>query len=200
MKPVPGVGFADGSRLLEGSIVYALVVFTDIAEVDLERATPCSEWTLRELLWHVNESMADLHEGIVTGGVELFKVGQGAMVSAPTPTPGPTVTAQVLASRLLSVVSMRESSPSLSIGDRPLDGGVAASVGAIEVAAHAWDISHACGHNLDVPKQLARDLLELSHSVIPESHRSPFFAPPVKVGPSASETDKFVAFLGRMPG
>ncbi|WP_039921786.1 TIGR03086 family metal-binding protein [Amycolatopsis decaplanina] len=194
------MGFADGTRLLEGSIVYALVVLTDISDADLERSTPCSEWNLRELLWHVNESMADLHEGIVTGGVELFEVVRGATVPAPMRMAEPRGTAQVLASRLLSVVSMRGSSPSVSIGDRPLDGGVAASVGAIEVAAHAWDISHACGHNLDVPKQLARDLLELSHDVIPEPHRSPFFAPPVKVGPSASETDKFVAFLGRMPG
>ena len=53
MNPAsPGAWPADGARLLEPSISYALGVALAVTPEILSRPTPCREWDLRMLLRH----------------------------------------------------------------------------------------------------------------------------------------------------
>ena len=62
---------ADGVRLLEPSISYALGAVQAVTPELLSRPTPCREWDLRMLLRHASESLAAIAEGIETGWVGL---------------------------------------------------------------------------------------------------------------------------------
>ena len=65
--PAPAAWPAEGARLLEPSISYALGVVLAVTPDLLPRPTPCRQWDLRMLLRHASESLAALGEGIEAG-------------------------------------------------------------------------------------------------------------------------------------
>ena len=186
MTELPRVGLpAADAGLLERAIGYAL-----------GSPTPCRGWDLRTLLRHLNDSLAALHEGVATGVVDLEP-------AEPDESPGSADLGAVFrnrAGRLLGALCA-ESPPGrvITIRDRSLTGEVTAGTGAIEIAAHGWDVAQACGRRGQIPAQLATDLLEVSRMVITDASRHPFFARPVAAAPAASPSDRLVAFLGRGP-
>jgi uncharacterized protein (TIGR03086 family) len=71
-----------GAALLERALGYALCAVRPVTPRELNRPTPCGRWDLRALLWHTNDSLAALYEGIEDGyvGVEpasRVRVGDG---------------------------------------------------------------------------------------------------------------------------
>jgi len=67
---------ADGARLLEPSVSYALGVVLVVTPELLRRPTPCREWDLRMLLRHACESLA------ACGGNPKVRAGVLRLVSA----------------------------------------------------------------------------------------------------------------------
>jgi hypothetical protein len=86
----------------------------------------------------------------------------------------------------------------ISVASLPLNPGTVAAAGALEIAVHGWDISHACGHHRHIPYPLAADLLEICPDMVP-AERHPLFDPEIPAPPSASPSDRLVAYLGRPP-
>src|SRR6185437_13552666 len=75
---------ADGARLLEPSISYALGAALAVTPELLSRPTPCGEWDLRMLLRHACESLAAFGEGIEAGRVGLDPAAEdGALAADP---------------------------------------------------------------------------------------------------------------------
>jgi hypothetical protein len=75
---------ADGVRLLEPSISYALGAVQAVTPELLSRPTPCREWDLRMLLRHTSESLAAIGEGIEAGRAGLEPAAEdGALVADP---------------------------------------------------------------------------------------------------------------------
>ena len=58
---------AEGARLLEPSVSYALGAVLAVTPELLSRPTPCQDWDLRMLLRHACESLAAIGEGIEAG-------------------------------------------------------------------------------------------------------------------------------------
>jgi hypothetical protein len=73
------------------------------------------------------------------------------------------------------------------------------AAGTIEITAHGWDISVACGSRRPVPPGLAALLLPIAPLFIPPGTRAGLFADPVPVPGRACPGDQLVAFLGRQP-
>jgi len=63
-----GPGGATG--LLAGALRYALSACALVKPTELASPTPCAEWDLRELLWHLGESVADLEAGLRSGSLD----------------------------------------------------------------------------------------------------------------------------------
>lgn len=186
----------DQVGLLERAIGYALGSVAAVAPEFLSRPTPCSDWDLRALLHHTNDSLAALCEGINTG-----RIGPGS-----APDDGDGLAADLAATfresarRVLGAwTSASRHDQVIAIVDRPLLAGVVAGTGAIEIAVHGWDISWACGQRRPIPPTLASDILKLCPLLVTEATRHPQFAAPVAVSPLASASDRLVAFLGRRP-
>ena len=83
MNPAsPGAWPADGARLLEPSISYALGAVLAVTPELLSRPTPCGEWDLRMLLRHACESLAAFGEGIQAGRVGLGPAAEDGDLAA----------------------------------------------------------------------------------------------------------------------
>jgi uncharacterized protein (TIGR03086 family) len=186
---------AEGARLLEPSIAYGLVAVLAVRPELLPRPTPCLGWDLRMLLRHTSESLAALGEGISAGRVGLNPGAEDGDVAA-----DPARAFRDRASGLLDAWTSRgRRREVIDIAGCPLSASVMAAAAALEVAAHGWDISRACGQRQPIPSALATGLLAIAPLLVPVTGRHPLFAAPVAVPATASPSDRLAAFLGRSP-
>jgi uncharacterized protein (TIGR03086 family) len=187
---------ADGARLLEPSISYALGVALAVTPDLLACPTPCGEWDLRMLLRHGCESLTAFVEGIDGGRVGLYPAAEDGAIAA-----DPARAFRDRAGRLLDAWTGpgRQPCQVVEIAGRPLAAIVMAAAAALEIAVHGWDISRACGQRQPIPRALAVDLLALAPALVPWDGRHPLFAAPVTAAATAGPSDRLAAFLGRSP-
>jgi uncharacterized protein (TIGR03086 family) len=192
-QPAPAAWPAEGARLLEPSISYALGAVAAVTLELLSRPTPCQGWDLGMLLRHASESLAAIGEGVETGRVGLHPAAEDGDLAA-----DPARAFRDRASRLLDAWTRPgHRRRVIEIAGCPLAAGVMAGAAALEVAVHGWDISRACGQRQPIPRALATDLLAIAPVLVPRADRHPLFAVPVTVPATADPSDRLAAFLGR---
>lgn len=195
----PAATLAGGVALLERALCYALGQLHAVTSADLARPTPCSEWDLRGLLLHMDNSLIALQEGL-----DLAWIGPEASGEA-EPAYGPADSAISLVGRLRGHASrmlgaLAEAGAGLVwVGGLPVPMGIVTSAGAVDVAVHGWDVARACGRAQPIPERLATEMLEISPLLVTCADRPALFAPPVPVPHLASASDRLVAYLGRDP-
>ena len=186
---------AEGARLLEPSISYALGAVLAVTPELLSRPTPCRGWDLRMLLRHASESLAAIGEGIEAGRVGLDPAAEDGDLAA-----DPARAFRDRAGRLLDAwTSPGHQRQVVEIAGCPLGASVMAAAAALEVAVHGWDISRTCGRHQPIPRALATSLLVIAPALVPRTGRHPLFAAPVTVPATAAPSDRLAAFLGRTP-
>jgi uncharacterized protein (TIGR03086 family) len=186
---------AGGVGLLRRAIGYTLRGIESVTPDQLARPTPCRGWDLRMLLRHACESVAALHEGLHDGRIGLYPPPDDEAAADPAPV------LQARTVRLLDDWTARgRDSRVIAVADCPLADTVLAQAAALEIAVHGWDISQACGHDLPIPDDLARDLLQVSVLLVPAANRHSLFAAPIPVGPAAGPGERLLAYLGRFTG
>jgi uncharacterized protein (TIGR03086 family) len=194
-QPAPAGWPAEGARLLEPSISYALGAVLAVTPELLPRPTPCRGWDLRMLLRHASESVAAFGEGIETGRVGLDPAAEDGDLAA-----DPTGAFRDRAGQLLDAwTGPGHQRQVIEIAGCPLAASVMAAAAALEVAVHGWDINQACGQCQPIPRALATALLEIALVLVPSTGRHPLFAAPVTVPATAAPSDRLAAFLGRNP-
>ena len=186
---------AEGARLLEPSITYALGVALAVTPELLSRPTPCGEWDLRMLLRHACESLVAFGEGIQAGRVGLNPAAEDGVLAA-----NPARAFRDRAGQLLDAwTGPGYQRQVVEIAGCPLAASVMAAAAALEVAVHGWDISRACRQRQPIPPALAIDLLAIAPLLVPHTGRHPLFAAPVTVAATTGPSDRLAAFLGRSP-
>ena len=156
---------ADGARLLEPSISYALGVVLAVTPEILPRPTPCRDWDLRMLLRHACESLAAFGEGIEAGRVGLDPAAEDGALAA-----DPARAFRDRACQLLDAwTGPSHQRQIVDIAGCPLAASVMAAAAALEVAVHGWDISRACGQRQPIPRALAIDLLAITPVLVPRA-------------------------------
>jgi uncharacterized protein (TIGR03086 family) len=186
---------AEGPRLLEPSISYALGVALAVTRELLSRPTPCGEWDLRMLLRHACGSLAASGEGIEAGRAALDPAAEDGILAA-----DPVRAFRDRAGQLLDAwTGPGQQRQVVQIAGCPLAASVMAAAAALEVTVHGWDISRACGQRQPIPRALATGLLAIAPVLAPRTGRHPMFAEPVTVAATADPSDRLAAFLGRSP-
>ncbi|MQY09645.1 TIGR03086 family metal-binding protein [Actinomadura macrotermitis] len=182
----------DHAGLLERAVAYTLVVLHDVTPAALSRPTPCAGWDLGMLLWHLDDSLAALHEAVDAGSVAP---------ASPPPAPGdPVAACRAGAARLVGAwTAAARTGRAVTVGACPLQAGLVAGAGAVEIAVHGWDASRALGGRRPIPRALAAALLPVA-ATLAAGGREGLFAAPAEPPPGAPPGDRLVAFLGRDPG
>jgi uncharacterized protein (TIGR03086 family) len=191
-----------GVELLERAIAYALGAVQGVTPSLLEAPTPCRDWDLRELLHHVDDSLAALHEGLGSSAVGPDPAGDPGSAGGARADPAgdPARRFRDRARRLLETLTRAGDGEVVAVADLPLSAAMLASTGAIEIAVHGWDIARACGRDRPVPDGLAVELLRLCLPLVADAGRGGQFAAPVTICATAAPSDRLIAYLGRDPG
>lgn len=183
-----------GVGLLERAISFTLGVLRAVTPQDMSRSTPCAEWDLRQLLAHMNDSFAALHEAADLGHVDLAVAADQAVSTA-----DPVAALRSQATRLLGAWTHAGGEGSILVAESPLTDVIVSSAGAVEVAIHGWDVARACGLSLSIPPVLAEELMPLVSLFVTEADRPARFAEPWELPRSASPGDRLLGLLGRRP-
>jgi uncharacterized protein (TIGR03086 family) len=193
-----------GVALLERAMGYTLGSLLLVTPETMSRATPCTEWDLRALLLHMNESLHTLHEAIAVGHVDL-----AAPEFQPTDDPGadygnpavdPVASLRNRACQMIGAWTRAGAAGDISIAGKELSAGIVAAAGAVEVAVHGWDVARACGQDNPLPTALAGELLDLCQLLVRDADRPARFAAPIDLAADrGSPSNQLLAFLGRRP-
>ncbi|MGH3311021.1 MAG: TIGR03086 family metal-binding protein, partial [Streptomyces sp.] len=182
-----------GTALLERALGYALCAVRPLTAESLSRPTPCRDWDLRALLWHANDSLAALHEGIEEGRVWPGPSGPPGAPLPPERDTDPAAAFRSGAARLLGAWAAAGSTDHrlIAIADLPLTAAAIARTGALEIAVHGWDIARASGLPRPVPAALATALMRTARQLVPgPAARAPLFGPPFTVPAEADPSDR----------
>ncbi|MER7335266.1 MULTISPECIES: TIGR03086 family metal-binding protein [unclassified Micromonospora] len=190
MTASPPTSLADSVALFQRSVDYALGALSAVGDADLDRPTPCAGWDLRTLVLHLADSADALTDFAATGELILPASPRAGEAD-------PVAVARERIQRLRDVVRTAVRGDPHSA--QAAWAGGAARGGAIEFAAHGWDVVTACGTGREIPAGLASELLALSVALIGEQTREPRFGPSVPVASGATAGERLVAFLGRRP-
>lgn len=171
--------------LLERALGYTRDALATVG-ADRSGPTPCVEWSLADLLVHMDD------------GLDAFLEAAGGAVRVEVPRrPGADLELlQAKACHLLGVWSA--STPDhVVVGDRPVPTGLLVTAAALEITVHGWDVGRATGAGRDIPDDLARALMPVAQAVVLPEDRPERFATPWRTGPEAPSADVLLGFLGR---
>ena len=160
-------------------------VLRGIREGDVDRPTPCSDFTIGQLADHLIGSMASLGG---MAGAEVISADAGTLESR----------VAFAAQQALEAWHRRGLEGTVKRGERDMPADLAASILSVELLVHAWDFAVATGQQVAVSDEVSNYVLDLAQRVIsPQARQGGSFADAVEVGPDADILKRLVAFTGR---
>jgi len=171
-------------------------VVDNVKPDQLGNSTPCTEWTVRDVINHI------------TGGATMFAVcvEQGSVPDDLLPklmggdnlgddVNGSFHTASDRARAAFGSPGALDKMVKLPFGEMPA--GIALNIAIMDVMTHAVDIAKATGQTID-DDEILSTALEVGRQLITDDFRAPgIFDAEQPAPPNASSADKLLAFAGR---
>jgi uncharacterized protein (TIGR03086 family) len=160
----------------------------------MQTATPCAEWDVRQLLNH-----------IVSGNWWAAELGAGETIEAV----GDRLEGDVLgADPLAAYDASAEAATAVfnrpgamdapcAVSYGPVPGSVYAGHRFIDVLIHGWDLAVATGQDVTLPDDLVEGCLEVVAPQVDMLHGSGMFGLEVTAPPSSRPQSRLLALLGR---
>jgi uncharacterized protein (TIGR03086 family) len=165
---------------------------------DLNRATPCSEWNLGDLLAH----MTAQHRGFAAAAA-----GHGADPAAWRKTDNPLAEYAEAADQVIAafardgVFDRGFMLPELA-ADRPIPGRLAIGFHLVDYVVHGWDVARALDLPFTLPDDVLAAALQIARAVPDGAERlapGAAFAPSLPVPSGAESLTEIITLLGRSP-
>ncbi|MQA80531.1 MAG: TIGR03086 family protein [Streptosporangiales bacterium] len=181
--------------LLERAVGFTLGCLHLVTPQAFSRDTPCGEWNLEALLYHLDDSFIALHEAVDGGHIDLSGPAQ------PVVDERSDLVALIRrhASQLVGAWTRTVDIPPVVDAGAPMPAALVASTGALEIAVHGWDVAQACGRHRSIPPALSRELLATAPLYVTPAERPDLFGAEVALPRLASPGDRLLAHLGRNP-
>lgn len=184
------------------AVLASVDVVSRVQAEDLGRATPCSEWTLGDLLAH----MTVQHNGFAAAArgkgddLEVWRVGP----LGPDPVGAYRTAAEgVLAAFAAEGVLEREFTlPEFQPVSR-FPGSRAVGFHLIDYVVHGWDVAASIGVGYELDPRLEEIALKIAMAVPDGDNRlapGAAFQPALPGGKHATTLDRILTALGRSPG
>ncbi len=171
----------DAVATLSVAIDQAGELLAGVPPDDLDRPTPCEDWTVADLGGHLAAS---------PGRFLLSAQGDPVDFGAPSDIPPDRWATQFRADAAALLAHWRS---------QPEDARGAADFTTAELAVHAWDLAQAVDPDRALDPVVAeRALAAMTQGLTPEN-RSGVFGPAVDVADDASVHDRLAAWAGRTP-
>jgi uncharacterized protein (TIGR03086 family) len=152
---------------------------------DLSASTPCTEWTVRDLLNHMLETQR-----------YFAAAGRGEDASPPGPTPPETLgdnPTDDFATARADVIAtfgkegvIEKTMPALGIAFA-------------DALLHGWDLATATGQDATMPEGLPEAAYQMIHGRFTDEQRKGIFGPEVAAPDDATPQQRLLAYTGRTP-
>jgi uncharacterized protein (TIGR03086 family) len=168
-----------------------------LTTADLDRATPCAEWNVAQVLQHAaGDQLAYVAAITGTGGpADNPFAPSGVLTTTPADLLEPSLTASAAAFASLDPAGTAPSP--LPFGELPA--ATVAGAAALDAGVHAWDIAVATGQPSPLEDDLAARLLPVARAIVEPLRRYGAYAaasaPREGDGPAA----ELLRYLGRDP-
>jgi uncharacterized protein (TIGR03086 family) len=173
-------------------------VLADITDVQLSSSSPCTDYTVGDLIDHVDQ------------------VSRGATALARRASPPGTGTGTApdaahrdfrwrsSVARHVREVGVAWDDPAAWQGESNVPGSDLSNemwgkITLTELVVHGWDIAKATGQPFDLPEDTLRACLDHVAKFVPDAPFPALWGPPVEVAPDAALLDRIVATTGRVP-
>ena len=183
------------AAMLERAVQATGKVVAGTSKEQMDDATPCTEWSVRDLLNHMIAS----YEAVAVGGG-----GEPSGTGATDFTAGDHVAAYEAASAraidALAAPGALEKTFKMPWGDTP--GQVLLGLMIADTAVHGWDLAKATGQETPVEPDVAEAVFGSTTGMLEPQGKPPrggSFAAPVDVPGDAPVHDRMLAYLGRRP-
>lgn len=184
---------------LEAAAQAVTTVVSNVSDDQLGGPTPCPDYTVEDLLFHVL--------GLSAAFKGAADKDFGPVTSTP---PGQAATGlpddwrdQIPRQLDALVISWRNRAAwegMTRVGGAELPADIAAQVALNELTMHGWDIARATGQDYSVGEATLQVCHELLYPGDDQSEREPIFGPVVKVPDHAPLLDRVIGLGGRDPG
>jgi len=171
----------------------AATVLDSVSPDQLDRSTPCTQWTVAQVIDHLVGAQHWARSGME--GVEMTDTGEGSSAGDFRATFRAAATSSLAAFNVDGALA-RTVNP--GFGDMPAVGLLA--MAATDTFTHAWDLAKATGQSTDLDPELAAELLTSARASIPPTFRSEegsIFGLEQTAPEGATAADQLAAFLGR---
>ena len=186
----------DNVQMLQRAVDEAGRLVDGVSTDQLANPTPCSEWTVRDLINHVTGGATIFAISAEQGSVPDDEIGRLATGdNLGTDYRGAFHTATDRAMAAFRQPGILEKIVKLPFGEMPA--GVALDIAIYDVTTHAVDLARATGQSVD-DTELLEAALEMGKQMDGPELRQPGVFGPEQPAPSgASAEDRLLAFAGR---
>ncbi|GLX19338.1 MULTISPECIES: TIGR03086 family metal-binding protein [Streptomyces] len=185
----------DGFKLLADAHDYLLTAVRGVPAGAWGDPTPCSEWTVAQVLNHARLDQQALVMQI-TGTAPAGDPFEPADATAEDPV---AELEAVLEAAVAAWESGRDAE-SVPTPMGPMPAGLGTAAAALDAAVHAWDIARATGQDLPLTEETAAGLEDIASRIV-DFVRDSFgkYAPALAVAEGANRAERLLAFTGRDP-
>ncbi|HEX3607606.1 MAG TPA: TIGR03086 family metal-binding protein [Candidatus Dormibacteraeota bacterium] len=173
-------------------------IIAGIRPDQLDAPTPCTRWTVRELVNHV-VGVSRNFATIGAGGAPERPGGDAPDLLGDDPSAAYEAAAGAAAAAFAEPGAL-DRMWTLHFGDIP--GAMAQCIHIVDLTSHAWDLARATGQTDRLDPEVGEAALGLSQTLLrPElrNEQGDPFAPEIAVAEGAPAYDRLAGFLGRQP-
>ncbi|GAB2849723.1 TIGR03086 family metal-binding protein [Lentzea nigeriaca] len=167
----------------------------DVTDGDLAAPTPCPDYTVGDLLDHIN----GLSVAFTMAALKTPLTGAGSGDASRLPSDFRESVPQRLAELAKAWQAPQAWEGMTAAGGVDLPGEVAGAVALDEIVLHGWDLARATGRPFDVEEDLLQVVYGFVSSVPADQRDGSLFGPAVEVGSNAPLLDRVVGLSGRNP-
>lgn len=178
---------------LEAALANTTRLVEGVAPDQWDNDTPCSKWTVRQLVTHTAGVMSNFRNGALNqppANPDDFDLGQDA---------GATMR-ELSAANVAAWRARGELDSIVKLGENEFPGAVGISINMLDAYVHGWDIAQATDQDAGLDDEMCAGLLGFAQQAIPPSPREgDNFHAVVATGDQASAADQLLGYLGRNP-
>jgi uncharacterized protein (TIGR03086 family) len=152
---------------------------------DLDAATPCPDWRVRDLLDHMLDTQR-----------YFAGAARGQKASPPAPSPPPLLTDDPTGDFERGSADVLDAYGQDAVVERM---GPALGIAFSDQLLHGWDLARATKQDATMPDGLAAAAYDCIHGRFTDDQRQGVFGPEIPVGDDATPQQRLLAYTGRDP-
>ena len=186
----------DSVTMLQRVVDETTTLVENTTEADLTKPTPCTEWTVKDLINHITGGSTMFAVSAETGAVPDDMVGQllgGDNLGDDYKGAFKAATTRALAA--FEQPGVMDKMVKLPFGEMPA--GIALNIAVFDVATHACDLAKATGQKVTDDELLEGALAIGTQMIGPELRGAGMFDEAQPIDDAASASERLLAFAGR---